>query len=502
MTLNRLLAALLLTASAPALFAQTTAATLPLSGRNPQAGSVTPSETAIPGTTSSVNALNTTISVSGPYSGSRAGGPPFSGKLSLTDAVHRALEFNLGGVGLTTAVQQAHGQARVARSALMPNLNGALREAVQQTDLRAEGLRISLPVKGFAFPTIVGPFNYFDLRATLTQSVADMTAINNYRAARETVHADEQSVQDARDLIVLATGGAYLQAIAARARVESAKAQLETATALLKQTQDRRQSGLVAQIDVSTSQVQEQTQRQRIATLENDFAKQKINLARIVGIPPNDHYELTDDIGFSPAPASTVEEALAKAFAFRADLKAAEAQLRAAQASHSAARSERLPSLSLSADYGVIGENPSQAHGTFTVVGTLRIPIWQGGKTEGDIEQSDAVLIQRRAELEDIKSRIEADVRNAFLDLEASASQVELSRANQKLARDTLDLTRQKYDAGVSASVEVVQAQESVASSDLDYITALFAHNLAKLSLARALGHALETLPDYLNVQK
>ncbi len=293
--------------SASAILAQTAPISLPTSGRNSNAGSVTPSETAIPGTTSSVNALNTTISVSGPYTGSRAGGPAFSGKLSLTDAIHRALDFNLGGVGLSTAVEQARGQARVSRSALMPNLNGALREAVQQTNLRAEGFRISLPIKGFSFPTIVGPFNYFDLRATLTQSVADMTAINNYRAAREIVKADEQSVQDARDLIVLATGGAYLQAIAAKARVESAKAQLETAIALLKQTRERRETGLVAQIDVSTSQVQEQTQRQRIATLENDFAKQKINLARIVGIPPNDHYELTDDIGFAAAPPATVE---------------------------------------------------------------------------------------------------------------------------------------------------------------------------------------------------
>jgi outer membrane protein TolC len=135
-------------------------------------------------------------------------------------------------------------------------------------------------------------------------------------------------------------------------------------------------------------------------------------------------------------------------------------------------------------------------------VGTLRIPIWQGGHTEGDIQQSDAVLMQRRAELEDTKGKIESDVRNAFLDLEAASSQVELSRANQKLARDTLGLTQQKYDAGISDSVEVVQAQESVASSDLDYITALFAHNLAKLSLARALGHANENLPDYLNVPK
>lgn len=491
--------------SAAVLCAQTSGTapvTLPLSGRNGNSGSVTSSETAIPGTTSSVNALNTNIAVQGPYTGSRSGGPAFAGKLGLYDAIQRALEFNLGGVGMTTAVMQARGQARVSRSALMPNLNGALREAVQQTNLRAEGLRISLPVKGFAFPTIVGPFNYFDLRATLTQSVADMTAISNYRAAREIVHADEQAMQDARDLIVLATGGAYLEAIAARARVESAKAQLETASALLKQTQERKQSGLVAQIDVSTSLVQQQTQKQRLATLENDFAKQKINLARIVGIPPNDHYELTDDIGFSPAPAATVEEALAKAFAKRSDLKSAEAQLRAAENARSAARAERLPSLALSADYGAIGVNPAQSHGTFTVVGTLRIPIWQGGRTEGDIEQSAAVLLQRRAELEDTKGKIESDVRNAFLDLEASANQVELSRANQKLARDTLGLTQQKYDAGISDSVEVVQAQESVASSDLDYITALFAHNLAKLSLARAQGHAMENLADYLSVKK
>jgi outer membrane protein TolC len=448
-----------------------------------------------------VNALNTNISVQGPFTGSRAGAP-FSGKLSLSDAIHRALEYNLGGVGLGTAVQQARGQSRVSRSALLPNVNAALREAVQQTNLRAEGIRINVPIRGFAFPTIVGPFNYFDLRATLTQSVADMTAIGNYRAAREVVRADEQSIQDARDLIVLAAGGAYLQAVAARARVESAKAQLETATALYKQTEDRHQSGLVAQIDVSTSLVQQQTQKQRLATLENDFAKQKINLARIAGIPPNDHYELTDDIPFAPAPAGTVDEDLAKAFNARSDLKAAEAQLRAAEQARNAARAERLPSLALSADYGAIGVNPSQSHGTFTVVGTLKVPIWQGGKTEGDIQQADAVLLQRRAELEDTKGRIESDVRNAFLDLEAASSQVELSRANQKVARETLGLTQQKYDAGVSDSLEVVQAQESVASSDLDYISSLFAHNLAKLSLARAVGHALENLPAYLSFQK
>jgi outer membrane protein TolC len=329
-----------------------------------------------------------------------------------------------------------------------------------------------------------------------------MTAIDNYRASREIVRADEQSVQDARDLIALAAGGAYLQAVAAQARVVSAKAQLETATALYKQTEDRHKSGLVAQIDVSTSLVQQQTERQRLATLENDFAKQKINLARIVGLPPNEHYELTDEIPFSPAPPATVDDAVTKALAARSDLKAAEAQLHAAERARCAAQAERLPSLALSADYGAIGINPSQSHGTFTFVGTLKIPIWQGGRTEGDIQQADAVLLQRRAEVQDTKGRIESDVRNAFLDIEAASSQVALSRENQKVARETLDLTKQKYDAGISESLEVVRAEESVASSDLDYISSLFAHNLAKLSLDRALGHAAENLTQYLNLQK
>ena len=173
----------------------TPAAQLPLSGRPGQGGSVNTVQTPVPGVTSSVNTLNTSVQVQGPYAGSVAGSAkPFNGKLSLRDAVARGLEYNLGTEGLTQAMRQARGQARVARSSLLPNVNGYLREAVQQTNLAAEGLRIHIPFPGFSFPTIVGPFNYYDLRATLTQTVADLTALNNYRSAQELVAiADNQS---------------------------------------------------------------------------------------------------------------------------------------------------------------------------------------------------------------------------------------------------------------------------------------------------------------------
>jgi outer membrane protein TolC len=479
----------------------TPAAQLLLSGRGGQGGSVNTVQTPVPGVTSSVNTLNTSVQVQGPYAGSVAGSAkPFSGKLSLREAVGRGLEYNLGTEGLTQAMRQARGQARVARSSLLPNLNGYLRESVQQTNLAAEGLRIHVPIPGFSFPTIVGPFNYYDLRATLTQTVADLTALNNYRSARELVKANEAALRDARDLVVLAAGGAYLQVMAAEARVRSAQAQIDTAQALFKQTQDRRAVGLNPQIDVNRSQVQLQTQQQRLMSLQNDLAKQKINLARVVGLPPNDNYEITDDIPYSPAPDLTVEQALKQAYENRADLQSAEAQVRAAERTRSAARWEHLPSLALSADYGAIGINPAQSHGTFTVIGTLRIPIWRGGRTEGETQEADAALGQRRAELEDVRGRIEADVRDAFLDLKTAANQLDVARNNQQVGRETLTLTRQRFEAGITDEVEVTQAQESVVSADLDYITSVFAHNLSKVALARAIGRAEERLGQFLQM--
>jgi outer membrane protein TolC len=257
---------------------------------------------------------------------------------------------------------------------------------------------------------------------------------------------------------------------------------------------------LVAQVDVDRSQIQALTQQQRLTSLQNDFAKQKINMARMIGLQPTDQYDLGGDIPFSSAPPLSVDEASRQALEQRADIRAAQAQVRAAERALSAARAERLPSLSFSADYGAIGTTLSEAHRTFSVVGTVRVPIWEGGRTEGHIEQAEAATAQRRAELEDLPSQIEADVRKAYLDLQAATSQVDVAQKNLQIAREALDLTRQRFEAGVSDSVEVVQAQESVATSDLDYINSVFAHNVAKLSLARAIGQTAENLPLFLKL--
>lgn len=472
---------------------------LPLSGRNTQGGVVT-SESPVPSTTTSVNTLNPTVSVQGAYTGSARSTAelPFSGKLSLAEAIQRGLQYNLGAVGMTQAVLQARGQARAARSALLPNIKADVNDTEETFNLRSIGFSFTVP--GFTLPSVVGPFNVLDIRARLSQTIADFTVLNNYRSAREVARAGELSAKDAQDLVVLGVTGAYLQVLAAKARLDSAQAQLDTANALYQRTTQQLKFGRAALIDVNRSQVEVLLDQQRLATLQNDLAKQKINLARLTGLAPHADYELSNDIPYAPAPTLTMEDAIQQALGQRADLKAAETQVRAAERALAAARAERLPSASASLDYGDIG-TPSALRPTYTISATLNVPIWNGGRTGADIQQAQAALAQRRAELEDTRSQIESEVRSAYLDLEAASSQVRVAQQNIELMGETLHQTRQRFEAGVSENIEVVQSQESVASANLDYIDSVFAHNLAKLALARALGNAASKLGQFLPVQ-
>lgn len=476
------------------------ASQLPLSGRTGQAGGATAAQTTVPGATTSVNTLNPTIQVQGPFTGSAnsTAAMPFSGKLGLREAIQRGLAYNLGAIGPRQAARQAKAIGHVARSALLPNVSGTLSATDETENLSALGLHFTVP--GFTLPTLVGPFDYIDVRANLTQTILDLTALNNYRSANQISSADQLSALDAKDLVVLAVSGTYLQVLAAKARVDSAQAQLDTANALYQQTLQQRNVGLVAQIDANRSQVAALTEQQRLFSLQNDLAKQKINLARLTGLPPSDQYELSDDVPFAPAPTIAMQDALQQALAQRSDLKAAQSQLRAAELTRSAAHAERLPSISLNANFGAIGPTPTQARATYTVAGTVRVPIWLGGRTEADITEADAVLAQRQAELEDLKSSIEGEVRNAYLDLQTATSQVDVAKTNLTVSQETLVLSRQRFDAGVTDAVEVVQTEQTVATAQLDYINSVFAHNVAKLSLARAIGGTADNLAQFLKL--
>ncbi|HEX4783894.1 MAG TPA: TolC family protein [Candidatus Sulfotelmatobacter sp.] len=407
--------------------------------------------------------------------------------LSLQEAIERGLKQNLGLLLLRADIRSARGQRWEQLSALLPHVTAAPYVAESKINLAELGLT---SVGGISIPPSVGPFSYFDARAAVTQTLFDWKSINATRAASQSLKSAGYTFKDARDLVVLAVGYTYLQAIADEARIETAEAQVKTAQALYDQSTDRVNAGTSPDIDGLRTKVELQTRQQQLIQAKNNFAIQKLTVARVIGLAPGQEFEFTDKSPYQALEVITVDEALKRAYASRSDYQAAIADLHAAQFSRKAAVAGYLPSLSFNADYGLGGSHPSTATPVADVRGTLSIPIFQGSSVHGDVLQADARLEQSRDRLESLRAQVDSDVRAALLNLQSAADQVNVARSNIDLAETTLTQSGDRFSAGVTDTVEVVQSQETVASAHEQYISSLYNYNYAKISLVRALGIA------------
>lgn len=436
----------------------------------------------------------------GPYSGSVPQGQvrPEAIPLSFKDAIDMGLKNNLGLLLQVDNRIASRGQKWKELSELLPNFSAGVSENATKINLAAEGLRFP------GFPTLVGPFGFFDARTYLTQSVVNLKALNRTRGASDNEQAALYTYKDAREFVILAAGNAYLRALAGEARVEAAQAQTETAQALYDKTADQQKAGTSPAIDTLRAKVELQSRQQQLIVARNDYAKQKLTLARVIGLPTGQEFTLADKAPYQALVPMGVEASLQRAYTSRSDYLAAVAQVRAAEHFRKAASAEYFPTLGVSANYGGSGVTPGGAHGsegTYSVSGLLTIPIFQGGKTHADVLQADATLRQSREQLANLRGQIEYDVRAALLDLAAANDQVEVARSSVDLANQTLEQARDRFAAGVTDNLEVVQAQESVAAANESYISSLYAHNLAKIELARAEGFAEEGVRQYLSTK-
>ncbi len=414
--------------------------------------------------------------------------------LSLEDAIDRGLKQNLGLLLSSADIRSARGQRWEQLSALLPHVNAAPYLAASEINLSELGLT---GFSGITIPLSIGPFSYFDARFAVNQSLFNWKSINATRAATQSLKAADYTYKDARDLVVLAVGYTYLQAIADEARIETAEAQVKTAQALYDQATDQVNAGTSPAIDGLRAKVELQTRQQQLIQEKNNYAIQKLTVARVIGLASGQEFEFTDKSPYQPFEGITVDEALHHAYASRPDYQAAMTDVRAAEFSRKAAAAGYLPSLAFNADYGRAGSHPSTSSQVFEVQGTLSIPIFEGGSVHGDVLQADARLEQSRERLDNLRSQIDSDVRTALLNLQSSAEQVDVARSNTDLADETLSQSRDRFSAGVTDTVEVVQSQEAVASAHELYISSLYSYNFAKISLARALGVAEEGVKKY-----
>ncbi len=419
--------------------------------------------------------------------------------LTLGDAIDRGLKTNLGLLLSGQASESARGDRLRSLSALLPRVTGEVSENVQQINLLTKG--INFHAGSFSSPAIVGPFGYTDARAYASFSVFDYSARKSYRAAQEGERAAQLSFKDAHDLVVQSVANAYLLVIAGSSRVQALRAQVETDEAIYDRTADQHHAGTAAAIDVLRAHVELQQEQQQLIAQNNQVAKDKLALGRVIGLPPGQQLTIVDTEPYSPLAAMAPDQAVRTAYEQRADFQSAKASVRAAEDSISAARAEHYQNLGVAADYGDVGPMLNNSHGTFTFQVAARFNIFDGGRITGDIIQARAALKQRQDELADLGGQIDYQVRAALLDMQSAAEQVAVARNNLDLANQTLTQAQDRFASGVTDTIEVVQAQGSVAVANDNLISALYAHNLSKVELARALGSTEQRIQKFMEVK-
>jgi outer membrane protein TolC len=411
--------------------------------------------------------------------------------LTLDEAIQRGLRANLGLILSGTQTESARGQKLSQLQSLLPEVDGSGKESVQQVDLAAEGLKLP------GFPKVIGPFSYTDVRATLSWSLVDVQSLRGYLAARHNFAAAQLSADDARDLVVLTVGNAYLLVIADETEVASVDAQVKTSKVSLDQASANHQAGTAPLLDELRAKVDYQSLEQQQIAAQNSLEKDKLALARTIGLPLAQSFNLTDKVPYAAFDQLDVDATIRQAHANRKDLAAMVEQVKANEQLRKAATADRLPVLKFNGDYGDIGPTLSHSHGTGDAVGAVSMPLFKEFEFRGEAQVAQSQLDTQKAKLSDMNAQVDADVRDALLDIASSQKQVEVARSNVDLATEALNEAQQRYVNGVSDNLAVSQAQQSVAQANDQYVTSLYRHNVAKLSLARALG-AGQSYKNYL----
>jgi outer membrane protein TolC len=418
-------------------------------------------------------------------------------QLTLRDAVNMALRYNLGAIESGQNAQIARGQRLLALSNLLPQVSAGASENVQQVNLATFGLN---GLKS-GIPTVVGPFSYSSVDASVSQTLFSYESIQRLRAARTAEQAAQLSYQDILDVVTLTVGNAYLQIIEADSRIKAQEAQVQNARALYDRAVDQVQAGTAPRIEATRTEVQLHTEEYNLSIARNNFEVAKLALGRAIGLPLGQQFELADALPYSDISPLSIDEALQIAYKSRSDIRSALASQKAAAQTLSATKGERYPVVAVNGDYGDIGPTFGHSHGDFTFQAGIRVPLFTGGRIKGDITQAEAELHQRKAEAENVRGQIDYDVRTAFLNLNAAKEQVAVAKQNVELANESLARSKDRFSSGVTDSVEVVQAEQSLASANDQYITSLYDHNFSKLSLARALGVARTNYEQYLGAK-
>ena len=419
-------------------------------------------------------------------------------ELSLRRAVELALAPD-GNTRLqlaTEMIKQTDARAVAARAALLPNIDGTFGMRSQTVNLASFGFTFPAGLP-FAIPTFVGPFTVFDARVTANMDVFDFATLRRYQASKQALEASKADRDATRDQVTQQVARAYLAAVRADDNVTTAQANLDLSAALLKLAQNQKDVGTGTGIDVVRAQVQQANDRQRLVVAGNDRNSAYLQLSRLIGIDLAKTVTLTDRMTYLPVDDVAIDSALSTAGTAREDLKAQSKRVDVARLNYSAARMESLPTVGASGDIGPIGTSIDNARTTRTVGFSVKIPVWDSGRRASHREESLSQLKQEQIRLKDLRDQISLDVRLAADALRSADAQISFAKEGLALAEQELAQARRRFENGVATSVEVTDAQTRLQRARDNQISAMFAHNLARIDWFAAMGKIENTLGQH-----
>jgi outer membrane protein len=415
-------------------------------------------------------------------------------------SLKRAVEISLTPEGSTRvalaieSVKQAQDRTREAKSAFLPTVDGAVKDTSETVNLKTFGLNFALPF-GFSFPGLIGPFSVFDARASAQQSIFSFSDIRKYQASRADALASASDLNTTRNQVSDQVARAYLACLRADAALETAQANVDLSNALLKLSNQEKDAGTGTGIEITRAQVQLANDQQHLIVADNDRRKAVLQLLRAMGLSLDSDVAFTDKLAYTAVDVAPLEASLTEARQRRAELQAQQQHEKVARLNYSSVSAERLPSASAFGDYGATGLNVDSSRATRDVGVTLKVPVFDGFRREARRAESLSQYQQEKTRTRDLEQQIELDVRLALDSLRSAKAEVQTAEEGLALAENEVAQAQRRYQAGVTNSIEVTDAQTRLDRARENRIAALYDYNLARIDLATATG----TITEYVN---
>ncbi len=413
-------------------------------------------------------------------------------RLSLADAITRALDAGTAVRIATTSTRVAEAQAQEARSALRPQLSAGGQLANETINLATFGFTVP------GQPNVTDPFNVVDVHLTLAMNIIDFAARRRYAAARAGVKVTQEDQRRLENEVAAAVASLYVSYGRSSARIDEIRANVDLFQRLRQLAFDQKNAGVGTRLDTTRADFQLARQQQAllVATNQRDFSR--LALLRAIGADLGAGLELTDDWTRAafPSRCRRCRRPSSTARRRRPELTLLEQRLRLANLNIEAARAERLPTVGAQAQGTESGNRVRDIEWSRTVAAVVNVPILTGRRIEARVAaataQRDQLLIQQN----DIERQVEQEVRQALLAYENARSRVELAGQSLKLAQDELELASDRFKAGVASSIEVDNAQTSLAAARDTRVDALADEAQARFDLSRATGEIRNLIPN------